>query len=666
MVNTVSQHRSVAPYRVADSGDTISEVLKRVNEAVFAAHGPDLRARGGVLGTMADSVTQYERLLRDLNEMSHIECLPFRDLIGREPIAGQVLCGIRHDIDIDVSAALQHAELEKQYGVRSTWFVLHTAPYYGFFDNSGFKRHYCMRHVYRRLQDYGHEVAMHTDPLLVYQTHGMDGAEALKTEIEWLREGGIDIVGTTAHNSVSVYGAANFAIFKGRPQSFAARPEDCPTEVVHNGAWSPLGVLDERSIGLSYEANDVFWQESFPVRYGVTWGVNTWWWEDEKCVPRLRRMSQEQRGLAGHLSYEDMIQRIRAIPGGSYLVLVIHPVYYGARIASGSGPVSKLSMRAPEVRSANGWDVRRPFSIEARHGGMETGPSEYQAINLSDERGMLDLPSESAEDDNILRISVFGGRNIDGAACSIVEHFHRRLGTRLSAQIKRSVSVQKFAHAEIGLGRYYAWYTSTRKVVEADIVVLGVGADELTHSLPEYWARRTGYCISHPGGDYLDSTLDGEVVVRSASPLAELHRGRGDSTFWAPSLCEEPSMVPMNALRRLAALVTYFVNTIRRDNAEPVLLLQECGETHGLWWRDDATEGANRDAHARVLAWFTALASDLDVKLIDPYGAFLQSERDHRPHWCSSSDWSYAGHAIAAEVTASALAASSLRADPGQ
>ena len=36
-------------------------------------------------------------------------------------------------------------------------------------------------------------VAVHTDPLLVYQQFGIDGAQALQTEIEWLRSEGLTI-----------------------------------------------------------------------------------------------------------------------------------------------------------------------------------------------------------------------------------------------------------------------------------------------------------------------------------------------------------------------------------------------------------------------------------------------------------------------------------------
>ena len=42
-----------------------------------------------------------------------------------------------------------------------------------------------MIEVYKYIQSLGHEIALHTDPLLVYQDHKMDGAQAVVDEIDW-------------------------------------------------------------------------------------------------------------------------------------------------------------------------------------------------------------------------------------------------------------------------------------------------------------------------------------------------------------------------------------------------------------------------------------------------------------------------------------------------
>jgi hypothetical protein len=74
-----------------------------------------------------------------------------------------------------------------------------------------------------------------------------------------LRSEGLSVTGTVAHNRFDVYGAENFAIFKGKPQRGRDKPEDCPKEVIHHGKWAPLQVLDEKEMGLNYEANEIFW-----------------------------------------------------------------------------------------------------------------------------------------------------------------------------------------------------------------------------------------------------------------------------------------------------------------------------------------------------------------------------------------------------------------------
>lgn len=317
------------PYEVVDSGETISEVFARVNQSVFSNHCSSTSP------TKVDGLGEYRRVLERLCDLG-IAVVPFTEAdFSRPPVPGKPTCLLRHDLDIDVVAALEMARIEHDMGVRSSWYVLHTSPYYGTFDNDGvFHRHNCMRHVYRTMQELDHEIALHTDGLHVYQFQQRDGAQALTEEIAWLRSSGIRLTGTTAHNSWSIYGAENFALFKGRPQRGGTRPGECPDAVTHEGRSAHLQVLDEQELGLTYEANEVFWQNQIPVRYAAIRSSDTWRWSDKQS----RADTDPSGAIEGFIDTATALENFSLVKPNEWLVLVVHPVYFGKRSTRSSTP----------------------------------------------------------------------------------------------------------------------------------------------------------------------------------------------------------------------------------------------------------------------------------------------------------------------------------------
>ena len=63
---------------------------------------------------------------------------------------------LRHDIDNDIGKALQLAELERDEGVSSTYFVLVTSDFYNVFSAESGK-------LLRKIADCGHEIGLHFD-----------------------------------------------------------------------------------------------------------------------------------------------------------------------------------------------------------------------------------------------------------------------------------------------------------------------------------------------------------------------------------------------------------------------------------------------------------------------------------------------------------------------
>jgi hypothetical protein len=142
---------------------------------------------------------RYERFLDRLRADPRLELLTLRQLAAAE--AGEcVLVGLRHDVDERLDSAIRLAELEHSRRIHATYFVLHTAGYYG--PSPGSTEH--DRRLFpalRRLQELGHEVGLHNDLVTLQLVYDIDPVEYLSTELHWLRDNGIDVVGTAAHGA---------------------------------------------------------------------------------------------------------------------------------------------------------------------------------------------------------------------------------------------------------------------------------------------------------------------------------------------------------------------------------------------------------------------------------------------------------------------------------
>jgi hypothetical protein len=138
---------------------------------------------------------RYDDLLARL-EGSPVQVVPLRDFRGTSA-AERPVVGLRHDVDESLESALELGRLEHARGLRATYFVLHTAPYW---SRPGLVA------ALRTLQDdYGHEIGWHNDLVTAQCVHGVDARDYLARELERLRAGGLSIVGTASHGSPLCY-----------------------------------------------------------------------------------------------------------------------------------------------------------------------------------------------------------------------------------------------------------------------------------------------------------------------------------------------------------------------------------------------------------------------------------------------------------------------------
>jgi hypothetical protein len=133
----------------------------------------------------------YREYADFLDRLAPLAVVPLREF-GRARAADRAVFALRHDVDDRLESALEFARLEHERGLRATYFVLHSAPYYGT-D--------ALLPALRRLQDLGHEVGFHYDLVTSQVVRGVDPRAELQAELGRLRAAGLDVVGVAAHGS---------------------------------------------------------------------------------------------------------------------------------------------------------------------------------------------------------------------------------------------------------------------------------------------------------------------------------------------------------------------------------------------------------------------------------------------------------------------------------
>jgi len=194
---------------------------------------------------LSDSFDAYRQLVDGLIRIDRQMIIPACEL-AEPPTHDARRLALRHDVDADPITALRMARFLARRGVPGSFYLLHTAPYYGEFHGHLFIRTPQLPRWIRAFIVAGCELGVHNDALGASQIPGVNGAHVLQTEIQWLRSLGAPVKGTAAHNSLPVYGAENYEVFVGHRLW-----DRTPTSIT--GEPLPLEALSEAELGLTYE-----------------------------------------------------------------------------------------------------------------------------------------------------------------------------------------------------------------------------------------------------------------------------------------------------------------------------------------------------------------------------------------------------------------------------
>jgi hypothetical protein len=159
---------------------------------------------------------KYAAFLTKVSDTSRYIILPLNEFRTTFS-SNKIVIGLRHDVDNDLNVAWQFSETEFRLGVRSTYFILHTAPYYLENSNNMAVHSENIIPVLKMMQDdRNFEIGWHNDLVTLQLIYNIDPVSFLRNELNWLRSNGLKISGTAAHGSnyCKLYRYMNFYFFE--------------------------------------------------------------------------------------------------------------------------------------------------------------------------------------------------------------------------------------------------------------------------------------------------------------------------------------------------------------------------------------------------------------------------------------------------------------------
>jgi hypothetical protein len=213
--------------------------------------------------------------------------IPMQDVYAEADYSNDI--AVRHDCDNVILPAVAMAEWEEARGYLSTYYILHSSPYWQ--DKT------LLRSSLEVIAESGHEIGIHNDALTVALETGRDPADVLHEAIAELRSYGHDIRSTVAHGNqlCHVVGYVNDEMFEG-----CSRPSygDAERTLEHKGRRVPIKPAPLSEFGLDFDAN----------------------W-----LPRGDYLSDS--GGAWSQSFDEVA---KAFPSRGQLHMLVHPDWWGA------------------------------------------------------------------------------------------------------------------------------------------------------------------------------------------------------------------------------------------------------------------------------------------------------------------------------------------------
>ena len=300
---------------------------------------------------LAHAYDEFRRLLERCRTDPSIRTEPLTAL-GTPTPADARRVFLRIDVDADPWTGVRMSRDLAFFGLAGNIFLLHTAPYYGYWAGDTFVRHGWMPTIVRDLVVAGVEIGLHNDAMGLARTLSNPGlaATAMTAEIKWLRSQGANVRGTVGHNSIPGQGAENSEVFVGRrlmPNRLDPRRSRLPIESVREYALSlvyegtgavprPAAALDAAEIAGYVDASrnastrDEDWMRLYLVDNPLhDWAADFQIWAIGGGRWVLGgRTPEGDRRFEWNIDVARVLDALGEIPAGSSTMIVLHPEYF--------------------------------------------------------------------------------------------------------------------------------------------------------------------------------------------------------------------------------------------------------------------------------------------------------------------------------------------------
>jgi hypothetical protein len=212
-----------------------------------------------------------ENFLSHISSSDHFLIVPLKDFKNTAS-KDKVVISLRHDVDDNIKAAVKFAYREHKYGITASYYVLHTAKYYGQKVGAVFVRNDKIIYYLKTIQDvFGHEIGIHNDLVTLQLMYEIPSREYLKEELAYLRGNDINIVGTTYHGSpyCSIYHYSNSYFWKEFGDTTQYIKKGFKTIKIEKDSLTSYNFLYEGAM----LNQDYFFSDSYFVN-GKRWNMN--------------------------------------------------------------------------------------------------------------------------------------------------------------------------------------------------------------------------------------------------------------------------------------------------------------------------------------------------------------------------------------------------------
>ena len=237
------------------------------------------------------SYSLYDSLLHELSKQKYI-VIPLYEYMGNIN-TGKVTVGLRHDVDHEPFKGLHMAEMEASYGFRSSFYLLHSAEYFGHWFKGRLYRYSSMIPLYKQYQSLDCEIGVHNDLISIMLLYDVDPYEFMHDEMKFYDNNNINIYGTASH------GSALMRMLKMNNQWIFSNYHSYDV-VEYNGKTYEIGKYSLEDYGFEYEAYHVGYNIYFSDA-GGSWNVD---------------------------NFETVLDSLRSAQAGDRIVILTHPCWW--------------------------------------------------------------------------------------------------------------------------------------------------------------------------------------------------------------------------------------------------------------------------------------------------------------------------------------------------